>query len=162
MEESQVVDFDDRFYWSLSQLQKAFGSARETIGKRLHAAGVVPKKKRKGHDVFHIAEAAEAILSGQLPSFEEIKNPDVLQPKDRLDWYKGENEKSKYLREAGALIPVNEVAQEIAEVVKTCVRTIETLPDILEMKCSLDFDVINLIETECDNARAQLADKLAE
>ncbi len=162
MSEAPVVDIDDRTYWSLSQLSRSFGPARETISKRLYAAGVKASRKRGGHDVYHIAEAAAAILADGIQKHEPVEDPDQLPPKDRLDWYKGENEKTKYLREAGTLIHENEVAQEMAHVVKTCVRTIETLPDVLEMKCGLSSDVINLIEAECDNARIQLAADLAE
>ena len=162
MSDAQVVDFNDRNYWSLSQLSKTFGPARETIAKRLAAGDVKPAKQRHGHDVYHIAEAAEAILSDQLLTFEGVKDPEALPPKDRMDWYRGNNEKSKYLREAGELILRGDVVQEMAKVVKICVRTIETLPDILEMKCGLPADVISLVETECDNAREQLAKDLAE
>ena len=162
LEDSQVVDINDRFYWSLSQLSKAFGPARETIAKRLSAADVQAVKKRAGHDVYHIVDASQAILAGELPTFEDIRDPDKLAPKDRLDWYKGQNEKNKFLRESELLIPVSEVSDTLARVVKTCVRTIETLPDILEMKFRLPPDVIAEVEAECDIARESLAKQLVE
>jgi len=160
MEGSQVVDIKDPFYWSLSQLSKAFGPARETIGKRLDAAGITSDRKKSGHDVYHIADAARAILQSDQVPFNEIRDPEKLPPKDRLDWYKGNNEKNKFEREAKTLIPEQEVSTEIASVVKTCVRTIETLPDILEMKCQLPPDVIQVIERECDQVRELLAIEL--
>lgn len=162
MEETQVVDFDDRFYWSLSQLTKAFGPARETIAKRLYIAGVMARKQRAGHDVYQIAEAAAAIIAGESASIFAVKDPDLLPPKDRLDWYRSQNERAKFLRESGELISITDATQEMASVVKTCVRLIETLPDILEMKCRLPADVIQLVEVECDNVRAQLAHELSE
>ncbi len=158
---SQVVDINDRFYWSLSQLQKAFGPARETISKRLHVAGVDAVKQRAGFDVYHIRDAARAIMAGELPTFEGVDNPDDLPPKDRLDWFRGENEKTKCLKESGQLVPISEVTKEFSRVVKTCVRALETLPDILEMKCALDADEVILIERECDQVREQLADELS-
>ena len=161
-EQSQVVDINDRFYWSLSQLQKAFGPARETISKRLHMAGVKAVKQRMGHDVYHIGEAAQAILASDIHAAGEVKDPDTLPSKERLDWYKGANEKSKFLREANELVQRNEVVQEFANVVKICVRTLDTLPDILEMKCDLSPDIISLVELECDKARDNLAKKLVE
>ena len=160
MEDSQVVDIRDPFYWSLSQLSKAFGPARETISKRLDAAGIVSDRKKSGHDVYHIADASRAILQTDQVPFDQIKDPEKLAPKDRLDWYKGNNEKNKFEREAGTLIPVNEVSIEMAKIVKTCVRTVETLPDILEMKCQLDPDAILQIENVCDSVRDELAQEL--
>lgn len=162
MDDAQVVDIKDRNYWSLSQLSSAFGPARETISKRLVAAGVHSDRKRAGHEVFHIAEAARAILAGELPTWEGVEDPEKLPPKDRKDWYQSENERAKYLREAGQLVPAGEVQQQFAHVVKICVRRLETLPDVLEMKCQLPPDAVQAVEAECDAARAELARELSE
>lgn len=159
---SQVTDFQDRFLFSLSQLSSAFGPARETIGKRLREAGVLPQGKRRGHDVYHIGAAAQAILAADVPSFEGVDDPDKLAPKDRLDWYKGQNEKIKFEREVKLVIPQDEVSREFAQVVKLCVRTMETLPDILERKCHLPPEAISHVEHECDSAREELANLLEE
>lgn len=159
-EDQQVVSINERMYWSLSQLSKAFSVSRETATKRLVIAGVEADRKRGGFDVYHIAKAAKAILDGDSFRRELIEDPDTLKPKERLDWYRGETEKSKHLREAGELIPVSEVTKEMAGVVKACVRTLDTLPDLLEMKCDLSPESIQLIERECDNVRTQLAAEL--
>ncbi|MBL4709745.1 MAG: DUF1441 family protein [Flavobacteriales bacterium] len=160
MDETQVVDINDRNYWTLTQLASAFGPARETVSKRLKQANVTAAKKRGNYDVFHIASAARAILADERPPLEKIKDPDLLHPKDRLDYYRGENEKTKCLKESGVLIPVSEVTMEFSLIVKACIRTLETLPDILEIKCALKPDEVILIEHECDLVRAQLADEL--
>lgn len=160
-DDNQIVDFNDRMYWSLAQLKQAFGSTRDTIGKRLREAGVQSLKKRHGHDVFHIHEASRAILTREISRFEGVKNPEDLPPKERLDWYRGENEKTKCLRESGVLIPGSEVTKEFSRVVKICVRSLETIPDILEMKCAMAPDQVLLVERECDLARDQLANELS-
>ena len=160
--DTQVVDINDRNYWSLSQLSTAFGPARETISKRLKQAEVMAVKKRAGFDVFHIGHAARAILAGEMPSFENVDDPDSLPPKERLDFYRGENEKCKYLTGSGQLVEVADVAAEMAGIVKICIRTLDTLPDMLEMKCGLSADGVQVVELECDNAREDLARQLAE
>ncbi len=161
-EGSQVTEFNDRLLFSLTQLSIAFGPARETIGKRIRAAGIRPQGKRGGHDVYHIGMAGRAILDAEKPTYEKITDPDALHPKDRLDWYKGQNEKIKFEREVQQVIPREDVSKEFAHVVKSCVRTIETLPDILEMKCNLAPDVLEVIELECDNARDELSRHLED
>lgn len=160
--DSQVVDINDRNYWSLSQLSSAFGPARETISKRLKKANVMAIKKRGNHDVFHIGEAARAILADEMPKFEKVDDPDALPPKDRLDYYKGENEKRKFFTESGLLVGVDDVATEMAGIVKICIRTLDTLPDMLEMKCGLSAEGVMIVESECDNARTDLAKQLGE
>ena len=160
--DTQVVDINDRNYWSLSQLSTAFGPARETISKRLKQANIMAVKKRSGFDVFHIGEAARAILAGEMPSFEKVEDPDALPPKERLDYYRGENEKRKFLTESGHLADVADVAAEMAGIVKICIRTLDTLPDMLEMKCGLSAEGVQVVELECDHAREDLAKQLVE
>ena len=160
--DSQVVEITNRNYWSLSQLSEAFGPARETVSKRLKASGVHSSRKRGGHDVFHIAEAARAILAGEMPSYDGVEDPDKLPPKERLDYFKGENEKKKFLADSGQLVPADEVRIEMANIMKICLRTIETLPDILELKCSLDAEGVQVVQSACDRTREDLAEQLAE
>ncbi len=162
MKAEKVSSFDERLYWSVSQLATGFGPARETIRKRLGNAGVNPAKKRDGFDVYHIADAARAILIKEIDQFVGVDDPDKLQPKERLDWFRAENEKTKYLKEAATLIPEADFVSELASVIKICVRTIESMPDILEVKCQLAPDVINIVEAECDTALTQLAEKIAD
>ena len=159
---TQVVEFNDKFLYSLSQLSTAFGPARETISKRLKNGGVLPAGKRSNYDVFKIGEAARAILADEMPSFEKIKDPDALHPKDRLDYYKGNTEKWKNMQDAGQLVLVEQATSEMASIVKICVRTLDRIPDMLEMKCGLSPSEILLVEGECDKAREDLAEKLAE
>ena len=160
--DTQVVGFDDRMYWSLSQLASAFGPARETISKRLKNANVISTRQRKGNPVFHIGAAARAILADEMPEFEEVADPDKLHPKDRMDWYRGSNEKNKFLVESGDLISRKDGTIEMASVVKILIRTLDIIPDLLEMKCGLSAAEIQIVENECDNARNDLAEKLEE
>lgn len=160
MTDAQVVDFNDRNYWSLSQLSKTFCKARETIGKRLGEAGVLPAKQRHGHDVYHIADAARAILSDQLVVWEGVDDPDKLPPKERLEWYRGENEKAKHLRESGELVLAGDVASEMAAIVKICVRALDTMPDVVEMRVRPGAEVVEKLREECDKARRDIAAEL--
>lgn len=161
-EEPQVADFQDRFLFSLSQLSTAFGPARETISKRLLDAGVNPRAKRRGHDVYHIGDAAPAILSGDHRSFEGVDDPDKLLPKERLDFYRSENEKMKMEKEKGALVTKAQHEQAIAELAKILIQTLETLPDALERKCNLSHEEMEQVETEMDAAREGLAQRLEQ
>jgi len=159
-DDSQVTDFQDRFYFSLSQLSNAFGPARETIGKRLQLAGINAVKRRAGHPVYHIGEAAKAILAGEQASFEGIDNPDGLPPKERLDWYRSENERTKLEREQGALVPRETHERIVAELVKLILQPLETLPDSLERQCRLEPEAIAAVDREVDRVREALAQRL--
>ncbi|MBL1293030.1 MAG: DUF1441 family protein [Thiotrichales bacterium] len=158
-ESLQVTDFESKFLFSLSQLSNEFGPARETITKRLRAAGVRHHSMRAGHPVYRVGDAARAILAEEL-AFQSICDPDELPPKDRLDYYRGSTEKRKQEVDEGRLIPADEHSQGMAEVVKILVRTLDTIPDVLEMKCKLSPSALIEIEGHCDAARVQLATEL--
>ncbi len=162
MQESQVTDINDKFLYSLSQLSNAFGPARETISKRLKAANVMPFGTRGTHPVYHIGQAAPAIVLGDsgARTFETIDNPDQLPPKERLDWYKSENERTKLQKESGDLVPEDEHRKALAEVVKLVVMTLETMGDDLERNGVTDTEILQRIERTSDEARERLAEKL--
>jgi len=160
--DSQVIDINEKYLFSLSQLSSVYGPARETISKRLRSADISPTGMRNGHPVYHIGLASKAILAGEEPTFEEITDPSRLPPKARLDYYKSENEKRKFEQEAGLLVPVDDVRAEYSKLVKILIRTLDGLSDHLEMKCGLSTSEIQLVEDECDKAREELATRLAE
>lgn len=164
MQGSQVTDINDKFLYSLSQLSNAFGPARETISKRLQAGGVRPAGSRAGHDVFHIRDAAQAIVLGDnnARSFETIENPDALPPKERLDWYKSENERTKLQKESGLLVPIDEHQLALSAVVKLVVMTLDTMGDNLERSGVGDAEVLRRIDAAVDAARERLAVQLEE
>lgn len=160
--QTQVVDINDKLFYSLSQLSTAFGPARETISKRLKSANVAPARKRGGHDVYHIGAASRAILADEINLNKDVNDPDTWPAKERLDYYRGNTEKRKDMLESGLLVPVEEVTAELSMVVKICTRTLDTIADNLEMKCGLSSSEVQIVEAECDNARYELAEKLAE
>lgn len=162
MEGSQVADIQEKFLFSLSQLSRIYGPARETIGRRLNQAGVKPASEKNGHPVFHIREASRAIIEAEhgFLRFEGVDNPDELPPKDRLDYYRSQNEKSKYEREQGLLVPLDDVREEFANIIKIVVPALDTLPDVLERKCQLPPEAIEQAEAVVDRIRDELAKEL--
>lgn len=160
--DTQVIDINDKYLYSLSQLSTVFGPARETISKRLKDGKVSARGERASHKVYHIGDAARAILDGEQRTFDQVDDPDSLPPKARLDWYRSETEKQKFFLASDQAVLVEDAAAEMAGIVKICVRTLDTIPDILEMKCGLSPAEIQLVEDECDAARRSLAEKLAE
>lgn len=159
-EGTQVADIQDRFLFSLSQLSTAFGPARETISKRLLAAGVAPRGKRRSYDVYHMGDAARAILAGDLPVFDGIKDPNKLMPKDRLDWFKSETERLKLEEKQGEVLAVEAVRVEWGGMLQKVGAALDAIPDVLEQKCRLDPAELEEIENVIDSVRVELAEQL--
>ncbi len=82
---------------------------------------------------------------------------DSLSPADRRAWFQSENERLKFEKEIGELIPASEVALEMSALAKTVVQALETLPDILERDCGLQPKDLIRVQQVTDDVRDQMA-----
>ncbi|BDE02990.1 TPA: DUF1441 family protein [Pasteurella multocida] len=80
-----------------------------------------------------------------------------LTPLDRKAFWQSENERLKYERDTGELIPAFEVAQEMSALAKAVVQTLETLPDILERDAALQPKALMRVQQIIDDLRDQMA-----
>lgn len=150
--------------WSISRLAEELRLDRRTVAKRLRDAGIPPAGKRNGSDVYQLADVALALLAPELAGGAGggVVDPRDLPPKDRKDFYQSENERLKFETSTGALVPAVEVEAEMAELVKTMVQFIETLPDVLERKLSLSSEQVIAVQDRCDHIRQQLYEKITQ
>lgn len=148
---------------SLSSLSREFGMSRETISKRLMAAGIQPSGRNRGNDVFRVGAAARAIVSADYGcAAGPVIDPSTLGPKDFKDYWGGKNEELKFERESGQVIDLPDHEDAVADLAKVLIHAIETIPDMLEQRYGLDADQLEAIEATIDDARARLAEKLSE
>ena len=82
---------------------------------------------------------------------------DAMSPNDRRAFWQAENERLKYERETGELIPAYEVAQEMSILAKSVVQQLETLPDILERDAGLQPNALMRVQQVIDDIRDQMA-----
>jgi phage terminase Nu1 subunit (DNA packaging protein) len=64
-------------------------------------------------------------------------DPEKLNPKERLDWYRGTRERTRHQQEIGELIPAAEYEQALSSSLKQVAVTLESLPDLLERDAGL-------------------------
>ena len=83
-------------------------------------------------------------------------DPDKLTPKDRLDFWRAEREKTRHQAEQGELIPVLDVEQKFAAIYKSLAQAIETFPDKAERERGISPDVILLLQDLGDELRDAL------
>lgn len=160
MSENSVVPQTQLLPLSLSSLAREFGVARETVAKRLAAAGVKPYDEDRGHPRYRISEAAAAIL--ELHSRTNQDDPDTWTPKEQLDFWRAKREKLKYAEDDGKVRPVEEFRAEIAVLVKIIAQALDILPDRLERELRLDAATLECIERHMDGIRAELAQALEQ
>lgn len=156
----QVVEQIDGIRLSLSALSREFGVARETVAKRLGAAGVQPDGERKGYPVYRLAPSCRALLQAEMTAAGKVDNPEDLPPMERRAWYQSERERVHLEKEQQHLVPVEEVREQLALVLKITGQFLDTLPDVLERDCRLPPDAIAVMEARIDLARSDWADRL--
>ena len=154
---------------SLSALGREFGVTRETVRSKLAKAGfspvasplqVVPAQddlvgaiddKTAATVFYRLRDAIKAFLAD--PADNE---PCRMNPLQRKQHYQALREQQEFEVQAGRLIPVQEVEDEQARIIKIFVLAIETLPDILERDCGLTGDAVARVERVLDSVREQL------
>lgn len=155
-----VVAMEDFGKWSLTQLAREFGIARNTVNKRLFESGVESAGTKNSFPVYRVKDAAKAILFPEQPAGVANNDPDELSPRDRLDHYKAENEKVKHGKETRLLVEVNDARAEMATIAKSGLHILETFRDLLERDFDLDQDIIDNVEDRIHNLRLQWSEML--
>ena len=146
---------------SLSSLSREFGVTRETVARRLAAAGVESDKERNGHPVFRVGPAARALTQAAAIRDGKVSDPDELPPLERRAWYQSEQARQAVELSAGNLVTAEECRTQMARIVKATSQVIDTLPDILERDCGLSSVELEAIENVLRQVRQAWADDMA-
>lgn len=156
---AEVLSQHDWACWSLNQLSREFGIARETVSKRLFDAGIKPAGDRHGHPTYRVGDAATAILRPQQQTpTGYVADPEKLPPDERKKWYEGNLAKRKDEIEAGRYVDVEAVRNEWGKVLRIVGEMLDVIPDKLERKCQLPPEALIHVENIIDAIRNDLGD----
>ncbi len=154
---AQLESIDGIIRLSIARLATEFGMARETVTKRLQAAGVPADGKRNGHPVYRIRDACPALIdSAQSVDDEGNPDPRTLAPDKRKSWYQSELARLTVETNARNLIPAAEVEQEWAAAMKHIAQFLDTLGDRMERDCGLTPEQVKLVQDSADRLRSSL------
>ncbi|KGQ25483.1 terminase [Gallibacterium anatis CCM5995] len=136
---------------NINQIAEITGMHRQTVSQRVAAltpsAGSNSKLK-----LYPLADLIRLGLQEKMTA-----DVDAMSPNDRRAFWQAENERLKYERETGELIPAYEVAQEMSILAKAVVQQLETLPDILERDAGLQPNALMRVQQVIDDIRDQMA-----
>ena len=136
---------------NINQIAELVGMHRQTVSQRV--AGLTPaigsNSKLK---LYALSDLIKIGLAEKMTG-----DVDSLSPVERRAFWQAENERLKYERDTGELIPSYEVSQEMSAMAKAVVQTLETLPDILERDCGLLTSAVIRLQQEIDDLRDQLS-----
>lgn len=147
--------------WSINALADEFGIDRRTVKKRLE--GIAPAgESTGGHPAWRLRDVAGAVLGLRDPIAEGAVDPDCLPPKERLDHYRAEREKSKWELEQRISIPAPEVESVVAAAFKVLSQGLDTIPDVLENDCALGASEVERAIEVVDGIRDGLYQQLLD
>ncbi|MDK9560963.1 DUF1441 family protein [Gallibacterium anatis] len=136
---------------NINQIAEITGMHRQTVSQRVAAltpsAGSNSKLK-----LYPLSDLIRLGLQEKMTA-----DVDAMSPNDRRAFWQAENERLKYERETGELIPAYEVAQEMSILAKAVIQQLETLPDILERDAGLSPSALIRVQQIIDDIRDQMA-----
>ena len=84
------------------------------------------------------------------------EDPEKLDPKARLDWYRGSTERDKWLERRKELVQVSDYERELGAVLKRVAMALETLPDVVERETGLPGAAIEVVQGVADRLREEI------
>lgn len=154
---AKVVNLPPGVLLSIRQFSDECGQDRDTVGKRVKAAGIQPAASRGGHPVYRLRDLLKAAI---VTSEDGVVDPDKLDPFKRRAFYQGELDKLKLATERGELVPRAEVERQFAGMFTLAAQAFDTMPDILERDCGATAMQLRKIEQTLDAVREALYERL--
>jgi hypothetical protein len=149
--------------WSVSKLAREFNTTRQNLADKIKRANVQPTGTENGNSVYALADVAAIFFADQIVVAGSANfDPDKLPPTDRKAWYESEKVRLHVEREQGQLVTLDEYQEELARVFKELANFLETLPDTLERKCTLQPVVVETMQKLIDEQREMLATRICD
>lgn len=126
--------------------------------QKLVRQGVIQKTERGKYNL--LPTVTEYIKYIHRRDMKKAEDPDDLQPKDRLDWYRGTREKTRHQTETGELVLAETMESTLADAMKIVAVTMESLPDVLERDCGIDGKTVAKAQEVMDRLRVDLHERL--
>ncbi|ENE8569168.1 DUF1441 family protein [Salmonella enterica] len=126
---------------NIKQLSAITGTHRQTIATRLKG---VKTSGGNGSNlkIYRLVDILTAMMTMLAATGEN--DPNKMNPSDRRAWFQSEMMRIELEKEMRTLIPASEVLSVYAVMAKTVVKTLETLPDLMEMDAALPPDTLEM------------------
>lgn len=89
-------------------------------------------------------------------------DPEAMLPKDRKDWYDGEEKRRRLAKEAEELLTAEQYVENQSALLQPVAACLETLPDVLERKCALKPKIVVAIRDALDEYRTEIANRVIQ
>jgi hypothetical protein len=151
MSDPNVTPIDD-LLWTSTRFSDVLRLDRRMVAQALETA---PFQTRNGHRVWHLRDGMPAIFQ-RVGGGSSSNDPETMEPKTALDWYRGQREKLKLAVETNDLIPAADIERTVGIAFKTLAHSLDSLPDALERDLGLPPALVAAIQQAVDSARETL------
>lgn len=156
-----VSQINEAFNWNITRIANAFNFHRDTVRKKIKAAGLKPDGRQGNAELYQLAKVAPVLFSAPEKARGKLEYvPEELWPKDRKEWFQSESERIKFQANIGELIPVDKHREALLITVKSVVAFFESLPDKMERRRSFTPEQLEELERVTDAFRAELYEQL--
>lgn len=145
-----------------NELAEFFGVSLPAVDAWIRKDIPAVQRGRKGAPwVFDLRAVAQWYYSSAVGETEDGEiDPERMEPRDRKDWYDGESKRRDIAEKAGELMTVEDYMEGQAVLLKGIAASLETLPDLLERRCNLKPDAIELVREVLDDHRTEVANRI--
>lgn len=155
MKEPDVTPID-ALLWSSTRFSDVLKLDRRVVAQALEKA---PFQTRNGLRVWHLRDGMPAIFQ-RVGGDGSPDDPESMEPKMALDYYRGQREKLKLAFETKELIPATDIERTIGEAFKVLSQTLDALPDALERDLALPPAAVAATQLAIDGLREALYQNL--
>lgn len=146
----------DDLTFSVSQIARSMGAARDTVSRKLAAVGAEPAGERGGHPVYDLRAIVAAFTAQGVKA-----DPSRMNAFELRAFYAAERDRLRLETERGNLISRERHEDCVTTVAKICVRGLVTLPDRVERDKRVAPDVVEYIADCIGDLRDEIADAVA-
>lgn len=144
----------DNLLWTATRYSDVLQVDRRVVAQALETA---PSHQHNGNRVWHVREGMRAIYQRVLGvDSAGRKNPNDMEPKEALDYYRAQREKIKLGEDIRQMIPAAHIERIVGETFKSLAQTLDGLPDALERDCGLPPLAVTAAQQAVDVMRETL------
>ncbi|EAU3031667.1 DUF1441 family protein, partial [Salmonella enterica] len=144
-----------------SQLAAITGLHRQTVVSRLSGVPLAPGSNEK-NKLYLLTDVIRVLMETPVSQPAEHQDPNKMTAKERKGWFDSEKGRLWLEKEMKQVVPLPEVRQQMAAIVKAITQVLEVWPDKLEKDKGWSADQLNEAQDVMDEVRILLVKAIQE
>lgn len=145
---------------NICQLAAITGLHRQTVVSRL--SGVPWHREAMKNKLYLLTDVIRVLMETPVSQAAEHQDPNKMTPKERKNWFDSEKGRFWLEKEMKQVVPLPEVRQQMAAIVKAITQVLEVWSDKLERDKGWSADQLNEAQDVVDEARILLVKAIQE